>query len=114
MRVNVYSQELTGEVQCVETISDTGKSYGGVRVVLHSSPRLHHTGEDDDRSGVTFWFPSADAFGMAELAYMFVRMANLTMSSTQKIDPEAMLALKTEIATLNRLLNHATMPSLPK
>jgi hypothetical protein len=94
----------------VATTVNSGKTYGGVRVVLHSSPRLHDRPDDDDRSAVTFWFPHADSFGMAELAYMFVRMGNLVLSEPDvKLDPEALLALKTEAASLNRLVNHAAL-----
>ena len=56
MRVNVYSQEITEEVVVVETESNTGKKYPGVRFMLHSSEKLHHRPDDDDRSAVTFWF----------------------------------------------------------
>lgn len=56
MRVNVYSEELTPEVQVTETVAKTGKAYPGVRFVLDSSKQLHHKPDDDDRSAVTFWF----------------------------------------------------------
>ena len=57
MRVNVYSQELTDEVELVEERSNTGSVYSAVRFMLHSSSKLHHPPEDDDRSAVTFWLP---------------------------------------------------------
>lgn len=58
MRINIYSQELTEEVQEIYKTSDTGVVYSGVRLVLHSSERLHHdVDRDDDRSGVTIWLP---------------------------------------------------------
>lgn len=61
MRINVYSQELTDEVQVVEKRSNTGLVYTGVMLMLHSSPMLHHPPQDDDRSAVTLWLPkSAD------------------------------------------------------
>ena len=61
MRLNVYSQELTDEIQVEEKRSNTGLVYSAVRLMLHSSDRLHHPPADDDRSGVTFWLPkSAD------------------------------------------------------
>lgn len=56
MRINVYSQEITDEVQ-VEHKSNTGVTYTAVRFILHSSPMLHHPPADDDRSGITFWLP---------------------------------------------------------
>ncbi len=61
MRINVYSQELTGEVIRVEKTSNTGVRYHAAQLILHSSPMLHHPPEDDDRSAVTFWLPKSDA-----------------------------------------------------
>lgn len=57
MRINVYSQELTNEVQVEEKRSNTGLVYSAVRLMLHSSEMLHHPPRDDDRSAVTFWLP---------------------------------------------------------
>ncbi len=57
MRINVYSQELTAEVIRVEKISNTGIMYVAAQLILHSSERLHHPPQDDDRSAVTFWLP---------------------------------------------------------
>lgn len=57
MRVNIYNEEITGEVGLVsKTASDTGITYYGVRIFL-SSPDVLHGPEsgDDDRSAVTLW-----------------------------------------------------------
>jgi hypothetical protein len=59
MRLNVYSQEITDEVQIEEKRSNTGIVYTAVRFILHSSPMLHHPPADDDRSAVTFWLPKS-------------------------------------------------------
>ena len=59
MRINVYSQELTDEVIPVRKISGTGLTYSAVQLILHSSERLHHPPQDDDRSAVTFWLPKS-------------------------------------------------------
>jgi len=59
MRINVYSQEMTNEVQVEEKRSNTGIVYTAVRLMLHSSDRLHHPPKDDDRSAVTFWLPKS-------------------------------------------------------
>ncbi len=59
MRINVYSQELTDEVALVEKRSNTGVTYHAAQLVLHSSDRLHHPPQDDDRSAVTFWLPKS-------------------------------------------------------
>lgn len=61
MRINVYSQELTSEVQTTEKVSNTGLIYSAVMLMLHSSPMLHHPPKDDDRSAVTFWLPKSPA-----------------------------------------------------
>jgi hypothetical protein len=70
MRINVYSQELTPEVQIDAKASNTGIVYRAVRLMLHSSPMLHHPDQqriqdgavlppDDDRSAITFWLPKS-------------------------------------------------------
>jgi hypothetical protein len=59
MRINVYSQELTPEVLLVEKPSNTGVTYHAAQLILHSSERLHHPPNDDDRSAVTFWLPKS-------------------------------------------------------
>jgi hypothetical protein len=74
MRINVYSQELTDEVNVVEKVSNTGLTYSAVQLMLHSSPLLHHPPADDDRSAVTFWLPKSEARREA-LACAFERMA---------------------------------------
>ena len=73
MRVNIYSQELTDEVNLIGKESNTGFIYHAVQFILHSSDKLHHPPKDDDRSAVTFWLPKsqhkremlADAFQQA-------------------------------------------------
>lgn len=74
MRINVYSQELTDEVNVVEKESNTGLTYSAVQLMLHSSPMLHHPPQDDDRSAVTFWLPKSPARREA-LARAFEEMA---------------------------------------
>jgi hypothetical protein len=97
----------------VSTTAINEQVYGGLRVILHSSPRLHDRPDDDDRSGVTFWYPHADSYTMADLAYMFVRMGNLVLSEPDiKLNAEAVLALKTEAMTLNRMIDHAAVRAL--
>jgi hypothetical protein len=68
VRINVYSQELftdPGEegdgpqYELEIKKSNTGITYSAVRMLLHSSPRLHHPPEDDDRSAITFWLPKS-------------------------------------------------------
>lgn len=74
MRINVYSQELTDEVNTTEKVSNTGLIYSAVQLMLHSSPMLHHPPKDDDRSAVTFWLPKSPERREA-LALAFEKMA---------------------------------------
>jgi hypothetical protein len=74
MRVNVYSQELTGEVLMLDKQSNTGVTYHAAQLVLHSSPMLHHPPQDDDRSAVTFWLPKSQGRREA-MAQAFERIA---------------------------------------
>lgn len=76
MRVNVYSQELTGEVQHDTVESNTGVVYHAARLMLHSSPMLHHPPADDDRSGVTFWLPKSKE-RREEMAQAFEEIARI-------------------------------------
>lgn len=80
MRVNVYSQELTSEVAVIEKESNTGIVYSAVQIILHSSDRLHHPPQDDDRSAVTFWLPKS-ATRREELAGAFEEMARLVRNA---------------------------------
>ena len=80
MRINVYSQELTDETKLIEKESNTGVTYSAVQIMLHSSSRLHHPPQDDDRSAVTFWLPhSKDR--REELARAFEAMAGLVRAA---------------------------------
>jgi hypothetical protein len=80
MRINVYSQELTSEVKLISKESNTGIGYRAVQMMLHSSPMLHSTPTDDDRSAVTFWLPKS-RYRREELAGAFERMAALVRSA---------------------------------
>lgn len=77
MRINVYSQELTKEAELVSTTADTGITYYGVRLYLHSSDLLHHTDDDDDRSAITFWIPNAKSYTPREFASVLYMMGDL-------------------------------------
>lgn len=80
MRINVYSQEITTEVQAVEKRSNTGVVYSAVQFILHSSKRLHHPPADDDRSAVTFWLPKS-ASRREDLAQAFERAARMVRAA---------------------------------
>ena len=80
MRINVYSQELTNDVEIVEKegTNEEGKSetFYGIRLYLHSSDMLHHTETDDDRSAITLWLPKSEDRRNA-LADTLMRMGEL-------------------------------------
>lgn len=76
MRINVYSQELTSEVQMLRKESNTGTVYHAAQMMLHSSTMLHHPPADDDRSAVTFWLPKSQA-RREEMARAFERIAEI-------------------------------------
>jgi hypothetical protein len=80
MRINVYSQELTDEVILIAKESNTEVTYHAVQFILHSSERLHHPPEDDDRSAVTFWLPKSPARRRA-LANAFLEAHDLILSA---------------------------------
>jgi hypothetical protein len=75
MRINVYSQELTKEIELVSKVADTGITYYGMRMYLASPDILHHTVDDDDRSAITFWLPNAHSFTKDDLSAIFTLMA---------------------------------------
>ena len=88
MRLNIYSQELpldlTGQagdhVELGLQQSNTGIGYSFVRMFLHSSDRLHHPPEDDDRSAITFWLPKS-AERREILAMHFGEMAEMVRAA---------------------------------
>ena len=57
MRINVYAEELTNQVELVTKTLEDGRKFYAVRLFLESSSKLHNTLKDDDRSGITFWVP---------------------------------------------------------
>ena len=91
MRINVYSQELITDrngglpdYELIAKTSENGVTYFGVRMFFHSSDRLHHVEDDDDRSAITFWLPqSTDR--RQYLADTLHEMAGLIMSATPEI-----------------------------
>ncbi len=80
MRVNVYSQELTNEVNVIAKHSNSGITYHAAQLMLHSSDRLHTPPEDDDRSAVTFWLPKSRR-RREEMAQAFEQIAAIFRTS---------------------------------
>lgn len=80
MRINIYSQELTPEVALISKGSNTGIEYHAVQFILHSSDKLHHPPQDDDRSAVTFWLPKSEV-NRKMLANAFIDAAHMVMQA---------------------------------
>ena len=63
MRINVYAQEITDEVEVVgkwgTNYQGEQEQFFGLRFFLVSPKELHHSEDDDDRSAVTFWLPKS-------------------------------------------------------
>lgn len=59
MRINVYGEEITNEVEIIRQRDNKDKVFYGVRFYLESPGSLSRTPPDDDRSAVTFWIPQA-------------------------------------------------------
>ncbi len=87
MRINVYSQELTDEVNVVEKESSAGLTYSAVQIMLHSSEKLHHPPKDDDRSAVTFWLPRSPT-RREDLARTFEQMAAAVRNAKPEVPPK--------------------------
>lgn len=101
MRLNIYSQELltnprggeplTGSkryhdvTELVQQKSNTGVVYSAVRLFLHSSERLHHPPQDDDRSALTFWRPPGPPFQTTSVMERLVRELTIMPSN---VNPE--------------------------
>jgi len=83
VRINVYSQELTSEVIRLEKVSNTSRIYTAAQLILHSSDKLHHPPEDDDRSAVTFWLPRSPE-RCEEMAQAFEKIAAIFRSAQQE------------------------------
>jgi hypothetical protein len=83
MRINVYSQELTPEIELVSKLADTGIRYFGARMYLASPDILHHTADDDDRSAITFWLPANKTFSKHDLSEVFLEMASLILNAPE-------------------------------
>ncbi len=56
MRVNIYAEELTKNIDLIKKATE-GKEFYGIRLYLKSHPDLHHTSTDNDESAITIWIP---------------------------------------------------------
>lgn len=59
MRINVYAEELTQDVEIIRKAPDNvpDVQFRGVRMYLVSPDQLHDDPDDDDRSAITVWVP---------------------------------------------------------
>lgn len=80
MRINVYSQELTQEVELVTKVSENNVVHWGVRIYFDGSPRLHDKPDDNDKSAITYWLPMRGSFTPEMLGSVFARAAILCRS----------------------------------
>ena len=60
MRLNVYSEEMTDDMELIVKEGVIGAdgdltTFYGLRLFMESSDKMHRTPHDDDRSAVTFW-----------------------------------------------------------
>lgn len=65
MRINIYAEELTGEVEFVQKDNVVGEdgnpvTFYGVRIFLLTHESMHYNEHDDDRTAITFWFREPD------------------------------------------------------
>lgn len=98
MRINVYAEELTNEVEIVtKTVTDETfgeRTFYGVRFYLASPDVLHHDPEDDDRSAITLWVPWTRRTGHrpAELVELLYAMGDAVRMEVPAGTTEAPLA----------------------
>lgn len=80
MRINVYAEELTDEIEITsKTVTDEEfgeRTFYGVRLFLKSPKELHHSDQDDDRSAITFWvkWGRVEGNNISELRQALVNM----------------------------------------
>lgn len=56
MRINIYAEEITNEVDIISKTVNQELFYG-VSLYLHSPKELHSGTSDDDRNAITLWVP---------------------------------------------------------
>lgn len=121
MRINVYAEELTHDVEVFQKTSDTGRVFFGVRFYFHSSPLLHFKPGDDDRSAVTFWVPWTQKEGhkpgllvglfTAAIALLRSRVpATHVIDQAQQVDAKIERSLADKNAELAKLYGASPFP----
>lgn len=89
MRINVYAEELTEDVEIVEKKPDNvDVTFYGIRFYLKSPESLHHSADDDDRSAITLWIPwtQKDGFDSSVIKHLLLGMyARLTNYEIERV-----------------------------
>lgn len=85
MRINVYEEELTGEVEFIQknnVIGEDGNpvTFVGIRFILKGGDHFHHNEHDDDRPAITFWV-RPQAAGLNTLSTMWAEAHKHTDSA---------------------------------
>lgn len=91
MRIQIYDEEMTGDVELVEKRDVIGAdgspvTFYGVRFWLEGPDTLHQTEHDDDRPAVTFWVGSAPS--ALRLRDTFDRAAFLAAEAQEKLEAD--------------------------
>lgn len=91
MRINVYAEEMTDEVELVtKTVTDDEfgeRVFYGVRLFFKSPPQLHHSADDDDRSAITFWvkWTRADGTSTTMIGSAFQGMSEMVDEIEERV-----------------------------
>jgi hypothetical protein len=91
MRIHVYDEEMTGDVELIEKRDIIGAdgqptTFYGVRFWLLGSDRLHQTEHDDDRPAVTLWVGSPPA--ALRLAETLNRARDLAIDAERNLEAD--------------------------
>jgi hypothetical protein len=86
VRINVYAEEMTTEVEVVTKVVDDAafgrRTFYGIRLYLASPPELHAQPDDDDRSAITLWVKWTAAEG-SDFELLLQLLTNLYMNTTR-------------------------------
>lgn len=91
MRINVYAEELTTNMEVVRKAPDNHPDveFRGIRMYLASPSELHSGADDDDRSAITLWVPWTRAGGHKPdvVVNLLRNMANLLELEYERLTP---------------------------
>jgi hypothetical protein len=88
IRLNIYAEELTDEVEVTtKTVFDAKfgeRTFYGVRLFLKSPEELHADPADDDRSAITFWVKWTAADG-TDPTILLSALANMALVTNKEV-----------------------------